>query len=162
MSRAARHRAPTPHRRVRPVAAAVAGALVIGALTTGSTSARFTDTARADVPAATYTVPVGAANEAQISGTGEFIQTRLHITGCANPSEIRWRWRDHLKIWGDAWNGWSPWSNALSEPGWTTWSTSDLTAAFIVAEAEWDVSCGYASWQSPSNVAGPLQFVRTT
>lgn len=41
-----RHRASSSHRRVRRVAATIVAALVVGAATTGSTSASFTDVAR--------------------------------------------------------------------------------------------------------------------
>lgn len=71
MSAHPRHRATRPRRRVGPIATAVVGALVIGALTTGSTSARFADTARGSLL-------VAAASEfpclSQVTAPFEFTQ----------------------------------------------------------------------------------------
>lgn len=159
MSTHPRHRAPRV-RSARPVLGAVAGALAIAMLTSGSTSATFTDKGRASVGASSYTVPFAVVGAGQVSGTGEFISTRIQAS-CAAPSAMAWRWRDHVTAWGSVWNPWSAWSTATSEPGWSAWSTSDLQYANVPAEVQWEVRCGLVTWTSTASQHGPLGIVRT-
>lgn len=166
----ARHRAPgrarfitgRPERRALTTAAAIAAAAIgVSGAGLGVSTTSFGDQFRAVAAATTYTVPAPAAAGPEVSGTGEFISSRMKAT-CADPSQLAWRWRDHMVAWGEVWNGWSEWSTSTSEPGWTGWSTSQLIHVGMPAEVQWQIRCGVELWTGPEVQSPAAAVVRTT
>lgn len=156
---------PTTRARVRAQAlgaVAIAAAMVLAVQASPApTTTAFTDHAVVASGVTGYTVPLAVMGAVEISGTGEYISSRLNVT-CDAPSGAQWRWRDHMVVWGSYWNGWSEWTDHTDQTGWTGWSTSDLTIANLDAEVQWEVRCGASTWTSTAQLHDPVTIVRTT